>query len=190
MNSELNDSSEQTPIDPDLSLSKSWSIGTLRPWLMLLARQQTSPSSDASDIVQQTLTQAWQNESKAEFNSTAERLAWLRAILVNTVRRQRRDRHTIRRGGDIEHERLDETKHLPMSQQVAAKTHPVIRAEESLRLSEAIAKLPDDQRHVVTRHQFDEADYETIATELNRSIEATRMLKVRALRSLKVMLRG
>lgn len=154
----------------------------------MLALRQTTAGADASDIVQQTLLQAWQNESKANFNTTAERLAWLRAILTNTIRKQHRAASATKRGGTIHHESIDETKHVPMSQQAAVVTNPVIRGEEALRLAAAIEKLPLDQRHVITRHQFDHVDYETIATELGRSVEATRMLRVRALRTLRSLL--
>ena len=174
--------------DVENALSQSWSVGRLRPWLQSLARSRVSDPHEASDVVQQTLMAAWQNESRADFATSAERLAWLRTIMVNTIRRSHRNINAQKRGGEIQHVVLDETQHLPMTQEVAAKTNPMVRAEESLRLAEAIAKLPCDQRHVITRHQFDEVDYATIAAELGRSVEAIRMLKVRSLRSLRKLL--
>lgn len=169
----------------DNPLEKSWSIGRLRPWLTLQARRHMGDpkagqraEADPSDVVQQTLLRAWQAEHQCRSDSPAERLAWLRRILVNTVRENHRRGLAIKRGGDA----LVES--LPVD---IAVIEPVATfdSDEALRLAEAIESLPADQRHVITRRNFDGADYAVIAGELERSEPATRMMWVRALRGLR-----
>jgi RNA polymerase sigma-70 factor (ECF subfamily) len=60
-----------------------------RNYLCLLARQQISPrfrgKIDASDIVQETLLQAFVSRGQFRGQSEPERIGWLHAILMNKL---------------------------------------------------------------------------------------------------------
>ena len=70
--------------DAEDSLRATWSIGPLRPWLKMLAERQLPNALrgrlDASDIVQQTLIDAWNGEAGFRGTTHGERMAWLRVI--------------------------------------------------------------------------------------------------------------
>ena len=60
-------------------------LARFRPWLSLIARMQVDSrlqgKFDTSDVVQQTLMEAWRSAAKFRGSTDAERIAWLRKIL-------------------------------------------------------------------------------------------------------------
>ncbi|TWU02250.1 sigma-70 family RNA polymerase sigma factor [Stieleria varia] len=182
-------------IDPETGLRQSWSIGRLRPWLQMIADRELPDALrgrvEASDIVQQTLLQAWRGEAGFQGTCHAQRLAWLRAILKNTIRdQQRRLVGTKKRGGRELQNAVDcETQEYEPIDILAIAPDPTVSAvlqsaEETLALAAAIESLPEDQRSVVTMRHIDEMSYEEIAAKLGRTNAAVRMLWVRAMKTL------
>lgn len=179
--------------DPEKELEKSWSIGRLRPWLSLLAERELPAALrgrvEPSDIVQQTLLQAWRAEQKFQGTSHAERLAWLRAILKNEVLQNQRQFAAKKRGARRE---CNEADRLPEGQNLAdlaietarSASGQLIAVEETLALAEALQRLPEDQRRVIELRHFDGKSHQQIAELMKRSPSAIRMLWVRALRNL------
>jgi RNA polymerase sigma-70 factor, ECF subfamily len=181
--------------DPEKELQKSWSIGRLRPWLSLLAERELPDvlrgRVDPSDIVQQTLLQAWRGERDFRGTSHAERLAWLRVILKNTVRQNQRQLATKKRGLRRESNEADrvplegqDLADLAIEPSMSASSQ-LIAAEETLALAEALQRLPEDQRRVIELRHFEGKSHQQIAELMQRSPAAIRMLWVRALRNLK-----
>lgn len=89
-------------------------------WLRLLARHEVNAryasKFDPSDVVQQTLFEAWQGWERLEARDEAQRLAWLRQILAHQLA------HHVRHfGGDAEARRR--SRDFP-----AAATRPIRRA--------------------------------------------------------------
>ena len=64
-------------------------LARFRPWLSLIARMQVDSrlqgKFDTSDVVQQTLMEAWRSASKFRGSTEAERIAWLRKILAHVL---------------------------------------------------------------------------------------------------------
>jgi RNA polymerase sigma-70 factor, ECF subfamily len=132
-------------------------VESYRSYLLLLARLQLAPELqgklDPSDLVQQTLLKAHQSGGQFRGSSEAERVAWLRAILANTLTDALRK--FAPRAGKRERSleaALDQSSRNLESILAADQTTPsqrMIRREQLIRLADAIAQLPDDQRLAV-----------------------------------------
>ncbi|MCA9137884.1 MAG: sigma-70 family RNA polymerase sigma factor [Planctomycetales bacterium] len=184
--------------DSEDSLRATWSIGPLRPWLKMLAERQLSPALrgriDPSDIVQQTLVDAWRGHEKFRGTTQAERLAWLRTILKRTLIRYDRDQlKTAKRGLGREQQLQAALDRDSMAlEQLAIGREPNPRsvadkAEQTLRLAAALDQLPSDYREVLSLRHIDGLSHDQIAKRLGRSTAATRMLWIRALEKLKTI---
>lgn len=181
------------------SLRTSWSIGPLRPWLIMIAQREMPDDLrgrvEASDIVQQTLLDAWKGNAGFRGTTHPQRLAWLRVILRRVLlENRRRIVDTQKRGEGGERVVTDAIAQSSLRiEQLAACEQPrpdeaVANAEQSLQVAEALQRLPDDYRRVILLRQFEHRSYDEIAVELNRSPAAARMLWVRALVELRQLL--
>lgn len=179
-------------MDPEDSLRSTWSIGRLRPWLNLIAARELPDALrgrvEPSDIVQQTLLKAWRGEAGFQGSTHAERLAWLRAILKNTIRDQHRRVAGAAKRGQLKEQNIADVEHLEDVgiEACAVAADPtvsaqLIRAEETLELAGAIEALPEDQRQVMLMRHIDGRSHREIAESMSRSVPAVRMLWVRAL---------
>ena len=178
------------------SLRSSWSIGPLRPWLKLLAERQLSPALrgriDPSDVVQQTLVDAWRGHQDFRGTTQAERLAWLRTILKRTLIRCNRDQlRTIKRGQGREQQlqaalEQDSVRlsHLAVDDRSGPESLAG-KAEQTLHLAAALDSLSPEYREVLLLRHIDGLSHKQIAERLGRSNAATRMLWIRALEKLR-----
>jgi len=170
-----------------------------RNYLRLMARSLISQPLrvrlDASDLVQETLLKA-----HAEFHSflgltEPELVAWLRQILVRSladqVRQHRASKRDYRREESIE-VMLDRSS-LAIQQQLAAPvSSPSVhtsRREQGVLLAGALEKLPADYREVFLLRNLERIPFDEIATRMNRSSGAVRMLWTRAIKKLSQLLK-
>lgn len=178
------------------SLRATWSIGPLRPWLKMLAERQLPDGLrgkvDPSDVVQQTLADAWQGRDGFRGRTHAERLAWLRVILTRVILRNERDLLKTAKRGQGREQTLQAALHRDSVrlEQLAVGEEPgpasnADFAEQSLLLADALEKLPEDYRRVLTLRHIEGLPHAEIARRMNRTPAATRMLWVRALEALK-----
>jgi len=171
-------------------------VESYRGYLLLLARvhlaHQFQNRLDPSDLVQQTLLKAHQNRSQFRGTSEAERMAWLRAILANTLADAVRKFSPKTGGWERSLEAaLEQSSRNLEAILVAEQTSPsqrVIRHEQLTRLADAIAMLPDDQRQAVELRHLQGLATAEIAARMNRSVAAIGGLLQRGLRSLRVSL--
>lgn len=192
----MNNPDEDIPDDAlraEAALSSSWSLGSLRPWLKLVAERELPAALrgrvEASDIVQQTLLDAWRGLQGFRGTTHAERLAWLRMILRRVVLQHGRSRFgTQKRAGERLQCELDLTDSrigrlagggtpTPDEQAVANET--------SLLLAQALEALPAEDQQLIRLRHFDELSHDEIAVRLGCSPAAARMRWVRALRQLR-----
>lgn len=185
-------------LQAEAALSSSWSLGSLRPWLKLVAERELPAvlrgRVEASDIVQQTLLDAWRAMQGFRGTTQAERLAWLRMILRRVVLQQGRSRFgTQKRCGERLRSELaltDSRIELLAGGEQPTPPEQAAANEAALLLAQALEALPaEDQQFIRLRH-FDELSHEEIATRLGCSGATVRMRWVRALRKLREQFAG
>jgi RNA polymerase sigma-70 factor (ECF subfamily) len=171
------------------------SLDRFREYLRLLARLQLAPALqgklDPSDIVQQTLVKAHQGLGQLRGQSEGELLAWLRRILANTLIDAAR-----KHGGEVSRQRSLEDALAASSARLEAwlaadqpsPSDLVVRQEQLLRLAQALAGLPEDQRNAVELHYLHEESVADIADRMGRTRPAVAGLLRRGLRKLREQL--
>ncbi len=165
-----------------------------RNYIALLARTRITPhlrrQMDESDVVQQTLLEAHAVQADFRGASDAEYGAWLRQILarnlLNAFRDHARDKRDFRRERSLDSE-LEEA--ASRAEWLAAEqSSPSCRADrrlESLRLADALATLPLDQRTAVELRHLQGRPLKEIAASMQRSTSAVAGLLHRGLQALR-----
>jgi RNA polymerase sigma-70 factor (ECF subfamily) len=169
-----------------------------RAYLRLLARlhvgERLQGKLDPSDIVQQTLLQAFQGLAKFRGEGDAALTAWLRQILANNLANAVRDLGRAKR--DVGREQSLEAALAESSLRlegwlVAEQSSPSQRAErneELLRLAAALEQLPPAQREALTLHHLQNWTLDAIGQRLGRSTVAVAGLIKRGLKELRQQL--
>jgi RNA polymerase sigma-70 factor (ECF subfamily) len=165
-----------------------------RAYLSVLAQlqfdQQLQGKLDPSDLVQETLLKAHQAKDQFRWQSEAEMAAWLRKILANTLT------DALRRysagGRDINLERSLEESSARLESWLTAECpapgQQVERQEQLLRLAEALAALPEDQRKALELKHLQGCSVADISRQMGRGKEAVAGLLRRGLKRLREML--
>jgi RNA polymerase sigma-70 factor, ECF subfamily len=169
-----------------------------RSYLRLLARMQLpaklAPKVDASDVVQQTMVQAYQGLGQFRGSTPQEMAGWLRKILANQMA------HLVRDFGRL---KRDAGRELPLAaliDQSSARLEAWLAAEQSspseqavrndalLQLAAALETLPDEQRLAVELHYCRGLTLAEVAHELNRTPPSVAGLVHRGVMKLKAAL--
>jgi RNA polymerase sigma-70 factor (ECF subfamily) len=186
--------------------SKS-SLGSLlqqyRNYLFVLAATQINkrlqPRVSPSDVVQETMLRAHKNFGQFRGTTERELLAWLRQILVNNLakfveqhmlaarRDVRREVSIERLGAALEQSTIQLAALLPASGK--SPSMAVQQREEAVVLADRLAQLSDDYREVLVLRNLQGLPFEEIASRINRSVGATRMLWLRAIEKLRAVYR-
>jgi RNA polymerase sigma-70 factor (ECF subfamily) len=170
-------------------------LESYRDYLRLLARLQLDPrlrgKLDPSDIVEQTLFKAHKNAEQFRGQTEAERAAWLRRILANTLADAGREfRVETARGQSLEQALHDSSARLE-AWLASAEESPrelVNRQEQLLRLGWALGELPDDQRTVIELHHLQGCYLADIARDMGRTEAAVAGLLRRGRKKLRELL--
>ncbi len=169
-----------------------------REYLRLLARLQIDPrlqvKLDPSDVVQQTLLSAHQHREQFQGQTDAEFLGWLRQILANhlagAARRFGAELRDIRRERSLEAGVEESAARLDVWL-VADQSSPsqrVMHHELQLRLADALAQLPDDQRRAIELHHLQGYTVAEAAEQMERGKTAVVGLLFRGLKKLRQLL--
>ena len=166
-----------------------------REYLRLLARLQLDPrlrgKLDPSDVVQQTLLEAYEKREQFRGGSEGEWLAWLRQALAHNLADALRAFGQAKR--DVGRERslgaAVEASSCRLAAFLAAEqSSPSQRAERherAVRLAEALAALPEDNREALVLHYCEDWPLADIATHLGRTPAAVAGLLKRGLKQLR-----
>ncbi len=173
-------------------------LGRYLDYLRVLARLQLGVHSraklDASDIVQQTILHAHANRGQFRGTTEAEWLAWLRAILANTLAATLRAFNTAAREAsrerslETELERSSARLEGLLAADQSSPSEGAVRGEELLRLAAALGQLPDDQRLVVELHHLKGLTVAEVAAKIGRTRPAVVGLLFRGLKRLRELL--
>ena len=130
---------------------------------------------DESDLVQETLLQAYLSREQVRGRSEPERVGWLRAILANKIAAAHR--HFRRRRRDV---RRETPPGSPLSEPSGgalawledpgpAPGAGLEREGDLARLAAALAALPADQRRAVEMHHLEGLPFAEVAARMGRS---------------------
>lgn len=146
---------------------------------------------DASDIVQQSLLEAHRGFDRFTGTTAGEWLAWLKRIVAhNAFDEAKRWRGTAKRDAGREvamHGHGNESGHVhpdPVSDEPSPSQH-VIRFEQDMLVTAALARLPEDHRDVLLLRNLERLPFEEVAKRMGRSAGACRMLWMRAIAGLR-----
>ncbi len=122
-------------------------------------------------------------------------MTWLRTILVHNlahlVEHHHAGKRDARRQQSLEDElgRSSAVLHRVLAAPITSPSTAAARREDAVRLADAVARLPDDQREVFILHHLEHRSFEFISSQMGRSPGAARMLLSRALLRLSQLLK-
>jgi RNA polymerase sigma-70 factor (ECF subfamily) len=155
-------------------------------YLSLLARLQLGPELngriDPSDLVQQTFLKAHEKRGQFRGRTDAERASWLRAILANQVR------EAYRQLGREPLRSVEETSlrlEAWLADEALSPSQLSQRNERLLALTEALARLSDDQRRALELRHLEGLSVVAVARQMGRSTASVAGLLHRGLKSLR-----
>lgn len=188
------------PWDELLKRAKSGSkseVGRLleqcRGYLTVIAQQEVDPRIRAkvapSDLVQESLLEAYRGFDQFDGATEKELLGWLRRTLLNNLADAvRHYRGTARRSIDRERSLDPDSKaENPIVLPAAKSSLPlqkVIHNEQHQRLLDAIGQLPERQRRAVMLRNLESKPFGEIGEALQISADAARKLWERAIHRL------
>lgn len=150
-----------------------------RSYLRLLARLQLpprlAPKLDASDLVQQTLVQAYRALPGFRGRSEGEMAAWLRQILARNLAHAARDQGRQKRDAGREISlaaAVDQSSARLEAWLAADQSSPSEKAERNdqlLHLAAALETLPDQQREAIELHYWQGWTLAQIAEQQGRT---------------------
>lgn len=178
---------DTAPPDPD-------EFEAFRPYLHLLAETQLQArlksKVDASDVVQQTMLQAYQARQQFRGNSDGERAAWLRKILGNVLCGMARDYSRQRR--DVSREQsiqAIEQSSLQLASLLQADTSSPSAAlqqqDRANQLAKAMLQLTSEQRQAIILKYWHASTLVEIGKQLDKSPEAVAGLIFRGMKKLR-----
>jgi RNA polymerase sigma-70 factor (ECF subfamily) len=144
----------------------------------------------ASDLVQETLLEAFRDFQHFAGSTEKELVAWLRRILVRNladqVKHHKAQMRNWRRQESLEAilDRSSSAVEQALAKGISTPSAQAAWREQAVMLADALAQLPPDYREVIVLRNLEHLKFDQIAERLGRSAGAVRMLWSRALEKL------
>ncbi|MGD0383794.1 MAG: sigma-70 family RNA polymerase sigma factor [Thermoguttaceae bacterium] len=165
-----------------------------RSYLGFVARSQVETwlrrKVDASDLVQETMLEAYRDFEHFQGGTEQEWLAWLKRILAhNAADFVRRYRGTAKReaGREISFRDPDDSLARGAPEPAAEQPTPsqeFLQIDAELRVTAALADLPEDYQEVIVLRNLQRLPFNEVANRMNRTRPAVQMLWMRAIKKL------
>ena len=176
-------------------------FGMCRNYVNLVARTQVEgwlrAKVDASDLVQQTLLEAYRDFPRFHGVTEAEWLGWLKRILrhnaADFVRRyngtdKRQARREVALVNPHDSQAPDGLANLAGDDE--SPSQALLRKERELQLADAMARLAPDHCEVIVLRNLQRLPFDEVAKRMDRSRPAAQMLWMRAMQKLQEELGG
>jgi RNA polymerase sigma-70 factor (ECF subfamily) len=154
-----------------------------------LVRRTLRDETEAEDLAQNVFVQVWKSASRYE--SRAKFSTWLftiaRNLCLNEIRR--RSRHPAESLDAPHPDQEDQPRHQIEDVKNFSPPDSLLHGELALKIEEALADLPENQRTAILLCRQDELSYEEIAEVLGCSLSATKSLIHRGRETLKEKLK-
>jgi RNA polymerase sigma-70 factor (ECF subfamily) len=145
--------------------------------------------TEAEDVAQNVFLQVY--KSRARYERTAKFSTWLftiaRNLCLNEIRR--RSRHPAESLEESHAEHDDQPQRQYEDKRIFLPTETALHGELAVKIEEALAELPENQRTAILLCRQDELSYEEIAKVLDCSLSATKSLIHRGRETLKEKLK-
>lgn len=145
--------------------------------------------TEAEDVAQNVFLQVY--KSRARYQRTAKFSTWLftiaRNLCLNEIRR--RSRHPAESLEESHAEHDDQPQRQYEDKRIFLPTETALHGELAVKIEEALAQLPENQRTAILLCRQDELSYEEIAKVLDCSLSATKSLIHRGRETLKEKLK-
>jgi RNA polymerase sigma-70 factor (ECF subfamily) len=145
--------------------------------------------AEAEDLAQNVLLQVY--KSRSRYKQTAKFSTWLftiaRNLCLNELRR--RSRHPAESLDESHAENEDQPARQFEDKSQMAASEEALHGELAVKIEEALAELPENQRSAILLCRQDDLSYEEIARVLRCSLSATKSLIHRGREALKEKLK-
>jgi RNA polymerase sigma-70 factor, ECF subfamily len=169
-------------------------LADCQAYLLLIAGRELDPDlrakAGASDLVQETLIEAYRDFDGFQGDTEEKLLAWLRKLLLhNLADFRRRYREEGKRGVECETPLASTGSstdpRLQVSTDEPSPSALAIKREQIEAMYRAIDRLPADYRQVILCRYQEELPFEEIGRLMNRTANAVEKLWLRAVRLLR-----
>ncbi len=173
-------------------------LAVYRDYLLGIAVAKLDPRVRArcnpSDVVQETLMEAFRDFHQFRGGLEREFLAWIRQILSNNLARMVElhlltDKRDMRRERPIEQAVVGESKlerrDYWLTDEAKSPSSVLQKKEQLAAMLEKINKLPAHYRDVLLLRHIEELSFDDVAMRLGKSAGAVRMIWLRALEQLR-----
>jgi RNA polymerase sigma-70 factor (ECF subfamily) len=177
------------------STSQRPTLECFRSYVVLLARSYWNPrlqgKLDPSDVVQQTLMQAWQGLDEFRGQTDGECRAWLRRILTRCVadlaRGFARDKRAVTKECSLDAMVTESSGRLEawLDDQQSSPQERAERDEQLVQLADALEALPEAQQEAIALHHLHGLSIAEIGPLIDRTPSAVAGLLKRGLRALR-----
>jgi len=166
-----------------------------RQYMHVVARAQIETwlraKVDASDLVQQTMLEAYRDFERFDGLTEQELLGWLRRILAHNARdfvrhyrgtAKRQQRREVAIAGP--HDASDGGVPEPAGS-IETPSVQLMRQDDALAVAAALAELAADHAEVIMLRNLQRLPFDEVASRMGRSRPAVQMLWMRAIKKLK-----